>query len=226
MVLVLAAAAALAAFWYSRGRGPGDGTGESGAVVYEPGAQPAPTIKVHVVGEVQRPGVYDLPAGVRVQDALRAAGGFTQQADAASVNLAAFCEDGEQIRVEAKPSPPAETAAARRSVHPQQSAAPAATLPRHSTAATGVPPVSATSSADEGSELPSFATESRQGPVRLNHAGLEELQRIPGVGPELAKRILTYRHLHGPFRSFSELDEVPGIGPGTIEQIRVSATLR
>ncbi|MGC9317701.1 MAG: ComEA family DNA-binding protein [Armatimonadota bacterium] len=71
-----------------------------------------------------------------------------------------------------------------------------------------------------------MATEPRQGRVRLNHAGLEELQRIPGVGPELAKSILTYRYVHGPFRSFSDLDEVPGIGPGMIEQMRVSATLR
>ena len=61
--------------------------------------------------------------------------------------------------------------------------------------------------------------------VRLNYAGLEELQEIPGVGPALAKSIIYYRAMHGPFRSFQELDEVEGIGPSTIAEIRLHATL-
>lgn len=54
---------------------------------------------VHVVGEVASPGMYQLPIGARLVDAVFAAGGLTDQADNASVNLARELADGEQIIV-------------------------------------------------------------------------------------------------------------------------------
>ncbi|MFM1905495.1 MAG: hypothetical protein RIT32_291 [Actinomycetota bacterium] len=54
---------------------------------------------VHVVGEVKKPGVYDLPANSRVIDAIDAAGGATKDADLTSVNLARILFDGEQILI-------------------------------------------------------------------------------------------------------------------------------
>jgi len=63
---------------------------------------PAPTqapIIVQVVGEVANPGVYSLPPGSRVQDAVNAAGGFTDKANQAQVNLASHVKDGEKIRI-------------------------------------------------------------------------------------------------------------------------------
>lgn len=54
---------------------------------------------VHVVGEVQSPGMYQLPIGARLVDAVFAAGGLTEDADNASVNLARELADGEQIIV-------------------------------------------------------------------------------------------------------------------------------
>jgi len=54
---------------------------------------------VHVVGEVQSPGMYQLPIGARLVDAVFAAGGLTEEADNASVNLARELSDGEQIVV-------------------------------------------------------------------------------------------------------------------------------
>jgi competence protein ComEA len=54
---------------------------------------------VHVNGAVNNPGVYALPVGGRVQDALAAAGGLLPEADAGAINLAAFLEDGQQIWV-------------------------------------------------------------------------------------------------------------------------------
>jgi competence protein ComEA len=54
---------------------------------------------VHVVGEVQSPGMYQLPIGARLVDAVFAAGGLTEDADNASVNLARELSDGEQIVV-------------------------------------------------------------------------------------------------------------------------------
>jgi competence protein ComEA len=54
---------------------------------------------VHVVGEVISPGMYQLPIGARLVDAVFAAGGLTEEADNASVNLARELTDGEQIIV-------------------------------------------------------------------------------------------------------------------------------
>lgn len=54
---------------------------------------------VHVVGEVINPGMYQLPIGSRLVDAVFAAGGLTPDADNASVNLAREISDGEQIIV-------------------------------------------------------------------------------------------------------------------------------
>ena len=54
---------------------------------------------VHLLGEVASPGMYQLPIGARLVDAVFAAGGLTEDADNASVNLARELSDGEQIVV-------------------------------------------------------------------------------------------------------------------------------
>lgn len=55
------------------------------------------SLVVDVQGQVQNPGVYQLPDGSRVGDAIKAAGGVREGSDTTSVNLARFLEDGEQI---------------------------------------------------------------------------------------------------------------------------------
>lgn len=62
--------------------------------------QPAPTaapLVIQVAGEVQQPGIYTLPHGTRVQDAVQAAGGFTTEANQSGVNLAARLRDGVKV---------------------------------------------------------------------------------------------------------------------------------
>lgn len=85
--------------------------GESGSALGAGGtagsASAAAPLFVHVVGEVRSPGVVELQAGARVQDAIAAAGGATEDAVLAGVNLARAVGDGEQLVV-----PDAEGAAA------------------------------------------------------------------------------------------------------------------
>lgn len=57
------------------------------------------TIYVHVCGEVESPGVYELDAGSRVCEAIEAAGGFTSNAAEDALNQAEILADGQQIRV-------------------------------------------------------------------------------------------------------------------------------
>ena len=60
---------------------------------------PAAVVVVHVAGAVIEPGVYELPVGARIADAIALAGGATGRADLDALNLAAVVEDGTQILV-------------------------------------------------------------------------------------------------------------------------------
>jgi competence protein ComEA len=57
---------------------------------------------VYITGSVKKPGVYEIPAGARIYQALEIAGGFSANADQEAVNLAAMLEDGSHIRFPAK----------------------------------------------------------------------------------------------------------------------------
>jgi competence protein ComEA len=91
-----------------------DSTGAPVAVGGGPGPRDlaAPSSRgelyVHVAGAVRRPGVYRLPAGSRVEVAVRRAGGASRRGDAGAVNLAAPLEDGQQVVVPVRgPAQPA-----------------------------------------------------------------------------------------------------------------------
>ncbi len=58
------------------------------------------------------------------------------------------------------------------------------------------------------------------GRVRINLAGADELESLPGVGPVLAERIVAYREEHGPFTVVEDLLDVPGIGEAKLAALR------
>ena len=75
------------------------------------------------------------------------------------------------------------------------------------------------SSAPPSPDPPSTAA--ADGPrMNLNTASAALLQRLPGIGPRLAERIVTYRTAHGPFRSVDDLQRVKGIGAKTLDRLR------
>lgn len=57
-------------------------------------------------------------------------------------------------------------------------------------------------------------------PVRVNTAGEEELQTLPGIGPATARAIIDDRIRNGPYRTPDDLARVRGIGPRTVERLR------
>lgn len=57
-------------------------------------------------------------------------------------------------------------------------------------------------------------------PVNLNTATEPELDRLPGIGPSLAKEIIAYREAHGAFARVEDLLLVPGIGPAKLASLR------
>ena len=153
---------------------------------------PAQASVVHVAGAVRRPGVYRLPAGARVQEAVRRAGGARQGANVNGINLAAKVVDGQQVVV------PSRT--------PSGSDGPAA----------------AAGAAAEGSGPagPAAAGVAPGPPISLNNATAEQLDTLDGVGPATAQKIIAWRTQHGGFRSVADLGQVPGIGPKKLAALR------
>jgi competence ComEA-like helix-hairpin-helix protein len=78
-------------------------------------------------------------------------------------------------------------------------------------------------SAGQALRLPAAAaagTSPAAGPLELNRASREELERLPFVGPYMADQIVTWRERHGPFASVDSLVRVPGVGPATLRRVR------
>ena len=157
----------------------------------------AGSVVVHVTGAVIRPGVVTLGEGSRVNDAIGAAGGVSPDADTQQLNLARVLTDGEQIRVPRIGE-----------VLPDPAPQPGAAVTPGTGTAPGKP-----------------AAGSASGMVNINTASASDLEKLPGIGPALAQRIVEYRDSHGPFASVDALTDVPGIGKAKLEALREQATV-
>lgn len=158
------------------------------------------TVRVQVSGAVLEPGIYDVPASCRVEEAIAAAGGMTENADSERVNLVRKVRDGMQIRVPVQK-------AARTSRTQRKSA--------QATAGYGASTTKKSSSTRAGTEKNNSAVQR----VRINSAGVSELQQLPGIGPALAQRIVETRS-RGRFTSAEDLLRVPGIGKAKLAKLR------
>ncbi|MDD4238110.1 MAG: ComEA family DNA-binding protein [Desulfotomaculaceae bacterium] len=155
-------------------------------------------VLIHVTGAVAKPGVYQLPAGSRIIDAVNKAGP-TGEADLDVLKLATQVTDGQTIYV------PVKAAAG-------QPAAVASTNPSAATVA--APPV-ATSLAGAGNSAQQVG-----GKVNINTADQAQLDTLPGVGPAYAQRIIQYREINGPFKTIEDIKQVSGIGEKRFEQLK------
>ncbi|MFH1609963.1 MAG: ComEA family DNA-binding protein [Candidatus Bipolaricaulota bacterium] len=63
------------------------------------------------------------------------------------------------------------------------------------------------------------------GKPNINLATAEELEKLPGIGPVFAARIVAFREEHGPFRTVDDLLRVSGIGPKTLDGFRDLVTV-
>lgn len=179
---------AAAAIGYARLGGPSAQPAATAAAplelrVEDSGGGPSGEALVHVAGAVRRPGVYRLREGMRIDDALRLAGGPKRRADLSAINLAAKVEDGRQVLVpeRARAGAPAPVAAAA----PNAAAGPAPGTPVNLNTATieqldaldGIGPATAQSILDYREEHGGFGS-------------VEELGQVPGIGE---KRLATLR---------------------------------
>lgn len=158
------------------------------------------TVRVQVSGAVLEPGIYDVPSSCRVEEAIAAAGGMTENADSERVNLVRKVRDGMQIRVPVKK-------VARTSRTQSKSAQAKSGLSESASKKYG--------SAKAGSGRNNSMMQN----VRINSASASELQQLPGIGPALAQRIVETRK-GGRFTSAEDLLRVPGIGKAKLAKLR------
>ncbi|MBZ4666031.1 helix-hairpin-helix domain-containing protein [Mahella sp.] len=134
------------------------------------------TIKVYVSGSVNKPGVYELSDGDRVEAAIQAAGGVSSDADMSGINLAQRLKDEDMIYV------------------PKVGEAASSVISRNA--------------------------QQKDGKIDINSATIEELDKLPGIGPAKAQNIIDYREQNGPFKAIEDIQQVSGIGPATFEDIK------
>ena len=165
------------------------------ATPISPTSTPSPYL-VYINGEIQNPDVYEVPHGSRVQDVIALAGGFTEDALAEVVNLAAPLFDGQQLfipnSIQSTPVPDVEL---MQTVESASAAEPVEAMPNET--------------------LP--AANSR---VNINTANRAELETLPGIGESTAQKIVSYREDNGLFATIEEIMNVSGIGEGKFEQMK------
>ncbi len=153
------------------------------------------SIKVFVTGEVQKPGVYSMRNGERIEDAIQAAGGYTEQADPSRLDLAQRVKDEMRIDV---PRLTVATTAAANSTLPVAVAAIAPT----------VAPISGSVSTPA------------DGKININTATAAELDKLPGIGAVLSQRIIDYRVKNGPFRTLDDVRKVSGLSKSVVDKLK------
>lgn len=147
-------------------------------------------VLIDVAGAVENPGVYELPADSRVQDALIASGGMSKNADRAFVaknfNLATKISDGGKIYVP---------------------------FEGDSLTSSGQ---DITFSAGSSNGGPTVLGTNQSGLVNINSASVSELDTLPGVGPVTADKIISNR----PYKTIEELVSKKAVGSATFEKIK------
>lgn len=174
---------------------------EVGSKEGEEEAEPV-EIFVDVGGAVVNPDVYKLKRGSRVYEAIKKAGGFTENANAQNINLAAVLHDQDKIVILTEEELEGQSG--------------------KSSAAEGVQSAEAISGAGKSasSAIALHGNDDDIHIVNINTATESELQMLKGVGPAMAKRIIDYRTGKGSFSRIDELKNVKGIGDKMFQKIK------
>ena len=168
-------------------------------------SEEAKTLVVHICGAVSAPGVYELPAGSRIIDAVEAGGGFLPEADEACCNLAEEIVDGCQIYIMTKSESCADGQAEKK--------AGIQTSPDSDMQTTDINVRSNSTTALEN------------GLVNLNTADVAALMTLPGIGESRAKAIISYREQQGAFTKIEDIMKISGIKQAAFSKIKDKITV-
>ena len=165
----------------------------------------AKTLVVHICGAVSAPGVYELPAGSRIIDAVEAGGGFLPEADEACCNLAEEIVDGCQIYIMTK----------------SESCADGQTEKKAGIQTSPDSDMQMTDRNVRSNSAPAL----ENGLVNLNTADVAALMTLPGIGESRAKAIISYREQHGAFAKIEDIMKISGIKQAAFSKIKDKITV-
>lgn len=168
--------------------------------------QEAEAIWVHVCGAVKNPDVYELPAGSRVYEAVKQAGGFTEEADESYVNQAQILSDGAKLVI-----PTTEQTQAMAQGDQDGNI--------------GIIDGDTTESGALKQDVAEGGTGAAGAKININTATQAQLCEIPGIGATRAAAIAAYRQEHGAFARIEDIMNVSGIKEGTYVKIKDSITV-
>lgn len=200
----------------SAGRDRNSGSDEAKAL---PGDDIPETLTVHVCGAVKKEGVYSLPEGSRIRDAIEAAGGFDKEADTSFLNLAMRLEDSWQIRV-----PTVREAEKFRSERGSGKAE-EAVISRTDADTPGITRGTVSGEDDVKADTESGRRSSEGRKININTASVEELMEIPGIGESKAKKIIEYREKNGRFETVEDIMKVNGIKENSFRKMQDHITV-
>jgi competence protein ComEA len=163
------------------------------------------TLVVHICGAVSAPGVYELPAGSRIIDAVEAGGGFLPEADEACCNLAEEIVDGCQIYIMTK----------------SESCADGQTEKKAGIQTSPDSDMQTTDRNVRSNSTPAL----ENGLVNLNTADVAALMTLPGIGESRAKAIISYREQHGAFAQIEDIMKISGIKQAAFSKIKDKITV-
>ena len=153
-------------------------------------------VVVHVIGEVNNPGVVTLPEGSRIIDAINKAGGKTEEADLSKINLAFIVEDGTQIYI-----------------------------PRINENLNQVNLISDGAGVGIIINDSNLEENELEVKVNINTANKEKLETLPGIGETTAQKIIDYRETNGKFKTIEDIKNVSGIGEAKYESLKDKITV-
>ena len=168
-------------------------------------SEEAKTLVVHICGAVSAPGVYELPAGSRIIDAVEAGGGFLPEADEACCNLAEEIVDGCQIYIMTK----------------SESCADGQTEKKAGIQTSPDSDMQTTDRNVRSNSAPAL----ENGLVNLNTADIAALTTLPGIGESRAKAIISYREQHGAFAKIEDIMKISGIKQAAFSKIKDKITV-
>ena len=168
-------------------------------------SEEAKTLVVHICGAVSAPGVYELPAGSRIIDAVEAGGGFLPEADEACCNLAEEIVDGCQIYIMTK----------------SESCADGQTEKKAGIQTSPDSDMQTTDRNVRSNSAPAL----ENGLVNLNTADVAALMTLPGIGESRAKAIISYREQHGAFAKIEDIMKISGIKQAAFSKIKDKITV-
>ena len=168
-------------------------------------SEEAKTLVVHICGAVSAPGVYELPAGSRIIDAVEAGGGFLPEAEEACCNLAEEIVDGCQIYIMTK----------------SESCADGQTEKKAGIQTSPDSDMQTTDRNVRSNSAPAL----ENGLVNLNTADIAALMTLPGIGESRAKAIISYREQHGAFAQIEDIMKISGIKQAAFSKIKDKITV-